>query len=129
MKSKLVFIYDGECPFCNQFAELLELKSNLPNLEIKNARESPNQIPDNYDMDIKGAILLKDGQFLNGAAAIHFVCKEIKEPSDQLLKLLTSIFASEKTTKLVFPFLILGRRILLLLKGVPRKFKPSNGLN
>ena len=129
MKSKLTFIYDGECPFCNQFAELLELKSNLPNLEIKNARESPNQIPDNYDMDIKGAILIKDGKFLSGAAAIHFVCKEIKEPSDQLLKLLTSIFASEKTTKLVFPFLILGRRILLLLKGVPRKVRTNTSLN
>ena len=63
MQSKLIFIYDGECPFCNQFAELLELKSNLPNLEIKNARERPNQIPDNYDMDIKGAILIKDGKF------------------------------------------------------------------
>ena len=129
MKSKLIFIYDGECPFCNQFAELLELKSKLPNLEIKNARERPNQIPDNYDMDIKGAILLKDGQFLNGAAAIYFVCKEITEPSDQLLKLLISIFASEKTTKLVFPFLILGRRILLLLKGVPRKLKTNTSLN
>ena len=30
MENKLIFIYDGECPFCSKFAALLELKSNLP---------------------------------------------------------------------------------------------------
>ena len=28
MTSNFTFIYDGECPFCNHFAELLELKAN-----------------------------------------------------------------------------------------------------
>ena len=27
MTSNYTFIYDGECPFCNHFAELLEIKS------------------------------------------------------------------------------------------------------
>ena len=39
MKPNLTFIYDGQCPFCNHFAELLELKSNLSNLQIQNARQ------------------------------------------------------------------------------------------
>ena len=50
MDSKLVFIYDGHCPFCNYFAELLELKSSLPNIQIKNARGKPIEIPQGYDM-------------------------------------------------------------------------------
>ena len=67
MASKLVFIYDGQCPFCNQFAELLELKSNIPGLQVKNARENPPEIPDGYDMDVKGAILINDDEILYGS--------------------------------------------------------------
>ena len=122
MESKLVFIYDGECPFCNRFAELLELKSNLANIQIKNARDKPNEMPKGYDMDINGAILLKDGQMLYGAKAINWICSEIEEPSDALLKLLSIIFSSNHRTGLIFPFLLVARRIALFFKGIPRPF-------
>ena len=121
MSSTLVFIYDGECPFCNQFAELLELRSNLPNIQIKDARKNPIDLPDGYDMDIKGAILIKDGELLHGAEAINSICAQIKAPSDALLKVLLIAFSSKKRTKLLFPILLFSRRVLLLLKGVPRK--------
>ena len=90
-ESRLIFIYDGECPFCNQFAELLELKSNLPNIQVKNARNQPSEIPDNYDMDLKGAILIQDGEMLFGAEAINSISSQIKNPSDSLLRFLTII--------------------------------------
>ena len=121
MGSKLTFIYDGECPFCNQFAELIDLKSNLPDIEIKNARDKPKEIPNGYDMDVNGAILIKDGKFLYGEDAIHIICSEIQTPSDALLKMLSIIFSSKQRTRLTFPILITGRRILLFLKGIPRK--------
>jgi len=121
MNSNLIFIYDGECPFCKEFAQLLELKSNLPNIEIKNARKHPNGIPQGYDMDTNGAILMKDGEMLYGAKAINWICSEIKEPSNALLKLISITFSSRYRTGLIFPFLLISRRISLLLKGVPRK--------
>ena len=34
MEDRLTFIYDGECPFCNHFAELIELKSKLSDISI-----------------------------------------------------------------------------------------------
>jgi len=121
MASKIVFIYDGQCPFCNQFAELLELKSGLPNLEVKNARESPPEIPEGYDMDIKGAILLKENEMLYGAEAINWICSQLNKPSGPLLKILTVTFSSSQRTNFFFPFLLIGRRITLFLKGVPKK--------
>tara|TARA_B100000029_G_C17174730_1_gene814618 strand:+ start:231 stop:602 length:372 start_codon:yes stop_codon:yes gene_type:complete len=121
MQSKLLFIYDGECPFCNYFAELLELKSNIPGIEIKNAREYPSQLPVGYDMDIKGAILLKDGSPLTGASAINYICSKIENPSDSLLNLLSLIFSSHQRTRFIFPLLLVSRRIALFFKGVPRK--------
>ncbi len=119
---KLVFIYDGQCPFCNQFAELLELKSNLKNIEIMDARQRPPEIPVGYDMDIKGAILLKDGEMLSGANAISWICSQINEPSDSLLELLKAVFSGKGRANFLFPILIWARRTILFFRGVPRKF-------
>ena len=121
MESNLVFIYDGQCPFCNQFAELLELKSNLPNIQVKNARENPSDLPENYDMDISGAILIHDNEMLCGSEAIHRVCSQIDEPSDSLLRFLSVVFSSSSRTNSIFPFLLIARRISLFFKRVPRK--------
>ena len=121
MAPKLVFIYDGHCPFCNQFAALLELKSGLPHIQVKNARENPPELPKGYDMDQKGAILLIDNEMLHGADAINWICSQIKEPSDILLKILSVTFSSNRRTRFLFPFLLIARRITLFLKGVPIK--------
>ena len=124
MSSKLVFLYDGECPFCNHFSELIELRSGLPELTIKNARdnlpEMKSLLEKGYDLD-NGAILLKGDEVLHGAQAINWICSQITKPSDQLLKLIALTFSSKLRTNLTFPLLILARRSLLAIKGVPRK--------
>ena len=116
------FIYDGKCPFCNHFAELLEFKSKLNNLTILDGRKNQKIIisllEKGYDLD-KGAILLKGEEILHGAEAINEICKQINNPSGNLLKFLSKIFKSNKTTNLLFPFLIRARRLALISKGVP----------
>ena len=122
MKKDLTFIYDGECPFCNHFAELLELKSKINNISILDGRKNQKLISllleKGYDID-KGAILLKGDKIFHGAEAINYICKQINNPSGNLLKLLSKIFKSTKNTNLLFPFLIRARRIALISKGVP----------
>ena len=124
IKLKLVFIYDGQCPFCNKFAELLELKSGIPEISIKNARENIDQMTSlyksGYDID-KGAILLKGNEILQGPKAITYICSKVKDPSNGLLILLSKIFISSKRTNFIFPLLLFARRTSLIIKGVPRK--------
>ena len=121
MTSNYTFIYDGECPFCNHFAELLEIKSKLNNIEILDGRKNLTLIKSllekGYDID-KGAILLKDEDILHGAEAINTICKQIKNPSSSLLFLLTRVFKSTKRTKVLFPLLVRARRFALIAKGV-----------
>ena len=121
MTSNYTFIYDGECPFCNHFAELLELRSKINNISILDGRKDKKLITSfldkGYDID-KGAILIKDDQIFHGAEAINTVCKQIKNPSDNLLKLLSEIFKSNKRTNFLFPILIRARRFVLISKGV-----------
>jgi len=73
-----------------------------------------------YDLD-KGAILLKDDDIFHGANAINTICKEIKNPSSNLLKILSSVFKSNKRTKFFFPLLLRARRFALISKGVSQK--------
>ena len=105
MSDKNLFVYDGECPFCNMFAQLVELKSHIPCLSIKNGRTDIGQLTllynKGYDLD-KGAILLKDDEIFHGANAINTICKEIKNPSSNILKILSSVFNSKKRTKFFF---------------------------
>ncbi len=121
MDQKIIFIYDGECPFCNYFAELLELKSNIKNIQIKDARKNPSELPEGYDMDLKGAILVINDKMLYGANAINWICSQIKMPSNTLLEILSVTFSSKSRTNFLFPFLLIARRASLILKGVPRK--------
>ena len=122
MNKNLTFIYDGECPFCNHFAELLEIKSKINNISIldgrKNLKIINSLLEKGYDID-KGAILLMGDQIFHGSEAINKICEEINNPSGRLLKLLSNIFKSEKRTNLLFPFLLRARRLALISKGIP----------
>ena len=121
MTSNYTFIYDGECPFCNHFAELLEIKSKITNIKILNGRKNLTLINSllrkGYDLD-KGAILIKDEEIFHGAEAINMICKQINNPSSSLLLLLSRVFKSTKRTKLLFPLLVRARRFALISKGV-----------
>ena len=121
MTSNYTFIYDGECPFCNHFAELLEIKSKVNNIKILDGRKNSTLIKSllekGYDID-KGAILLKDEDIFHGAEAINTICKQIKNPSSNLLLLLSRVFKSNKRTKVLFPLLLKARRLALISKGI-----------
>ena len=121
MTSDLIFIYDGKCPFCNHFAELLELKSKIKNISILDARKNQtitnSLLNKGYDID-KGAILLNGDNIFHGPEAINTICDKINNPSGRLLKLLSNIFKSKKRTKLLFPFLVRARRFALISKGI-----------
>ena len=123
MTSNFTFIYDGECPFCNHFAELLELKSKINKIKILDGRKNLSIIKSllekGYDLD-QGAILLKDNDIFHGAQAINTICKEVKNPSSNLLKILSNVFKSNKRTILLFPFLLRARRFALFSKGVSK---------
>ena len=127
MSEKTLFIYDGECPFCNHFAQLLELKSNLNEVEILDGRKNlpllSQLYSQGYDLN-KGAILINNENIMHGSDAITWICSQIKEPSDSLLEILRIIFTSNKRTNFLFPFLLWSRRLSLTVKG--KVWQPVN---
>tara|TARA_B100000401_G_scaffold33034_1_gene19772 strand:+ start:168 stop:548 length:381 start_codon:yes stop_codon:yes gene_type:complete len=121
MTSNYTFIYDGECPFCNHFAELLEMKSKITNIKILDGRKDlaliKSLLDKGYDLD-KGAILLRNEDIFHGSDAINTICEQINNPSSSLLFLLSRVFKSNKRTKVLFPLLVRARRIALISRGI-----------
>tara|TARA_Y100000589_G_C27119549_1_gene615783 strand:- start:1045 stop:1443 length:399 start_codon:yes stop_codon:yes gene_type:complete len=119
---EIKFIYDGECPFCTFFAELIELKSSLKNLQILDARKNKPLIKklfeEGYDIN-KGSIIQYGTTTINGSEAVNFICKRIDNPSDSLMKFLKIIFRSKSRTAMLFPILVYLRKIILIIKRKP----------
>ncbi len=114
-----LFIYDGKCPFCNYFAELTELKSGIPGLTIKDGRDNIDLLNELNKQGYKfsnGAILIVGDNIMHGDTAITWICAQMNT-SDNMLKFLSRILASERRTKIVYPFLLVARRLALTLKG------------
>ena len=127
MPDNNLFIYDGECPFCNHFAQLLQLKRSIPSLEILDGRKNLELLTQlykqGYDLN-KGAILINNGKIKHGADAVNWICSELKEPNHSLLEILRIIFTSNKRSKLLFPILLWSRRFFLTVKG--KVWQPVN---
>ncbi len=127
MQKRSLFIYDGECPFCNHFAQLIELQSSIPSLQILDGRQDLSVLRSfykkGYDLN-NGAILINDGHIMHGAEAVNWICSQMNKPSDLLLEILRIIFKSDKRTQILFPLLLWGRRISLTIKK--KAWQPVN---
>ena len=127
MSDKTLFIYDGECPFCNHFAHLLELKTSIPSLEILDGRKNLEVLTQlykqGYDLN-KGAILISNGTIKHGSDAINWLCSQLKETNASQLEFLRIIFMSKNRSKFIFPLLLWRRRFLLTVKG--KVWQPVN---
>ena len=121
MNNNYQFIFDGECPFCNHFAELLEIKSQIKDITVIDGRKNPELIKELLDKGFNldnGAILLNKNKIFHGSEAINTICNQIKNPSGNLIRILSIIFKSKKRTNFLFPSLLIARRLTLIAKGV-----------
>ena len=119
--SDLILVFDGGCPFCRHFAELSELRSGIPALQIRDGRAEHGLRRELLQRGFPladGAILLEGDQVLHGAAAIERLCTLMK-PSAALLRLLAPLMGSPRRSERLYPLLLLGRRIALALRGLP----------
>jgi hypothetical protein len=116
-----VLVFDGGCPFCRHFAELSELRSGIPDLQIRDARSDAalrQQLAQRGYHLRDGAMLLDGERILHGAAAIQWLCARMN-PSAALLQLLAPVLATPTRARRLYPLLLLARRAALGLRGLP----------
>lgn len=121
----LSVIYDGECPFCTNFAAFHAARRNADDMELINAREKPVLVQElrSKGMEINdGMVVIWQGQYYHGAEGMRLLSM-LGVESGAFLMLNKFLFGSGSVAA-IYPVLAAGRRLTLLLLG--RKLIPMN---
>jgi len=115
----ILLVYDGECPACQAYCQLITIRKTVGDLRLIDARESSDVMQDitALGLDIDQGMVLKMGQqFYFGADAIHALAL-LSSRSGIINRFNYHIFKSKTMSFLLYPILKFFRTLLLKLLG------------
>ena len=113
-------VYDGECPLCRNYAQFLDLKRSVKEVTLVDARqggpivEDIRNLPHNLN---EGMVVKVNGRYYIGHEALN-VLALLSENRGFFNSINRLVFNSPLAARLGYPWLKLGRWLLLKLKGV-----------
>lgn len=122
MPDKVQIVYDGECPFCDNYCKLVRIKDTAGHVELVDARENTQIMKEitALGMDIDDGMVVKmNGQIYYGAEAIH-VLSLISSRSGFFNRLNYHISKSKKLSQILYPILRDCRNLALWMLGKSR---------
>jgi len=112
--------YDGECPFCTRYSELLAARDRLGQFDIVSLREDLQSAQEFRDLGLdleQGFVFRFNGEIYHGADAMQVLANATQQ-ADPILKINHALFGRPARSKCLYPLLRFGRSIaLLVLKG------------
>ena len=116
----IIIIYDGECPVCTRYVQMVRLKQVHGEVRLVNARSENSELVDwvcseGYLID-DGMVVLYGDRVYYGADAIAFISL-VTTSSSILNKSISLMFRCKWLGKFIYPVLVLLRRMLLILLG------------
>jgi predicted DCC family thiol-disulfide oxidoreductase YuxK len=116
---KAWIIYDGQCPFCSRYVELVRLRDSLGRVELVDARDGGPIVDEavRAGLDLDDGMVLKLGDRLyHGDECIHMLAL-LSTPSSAFNRINGAIFSSRRASRLLYPALRAGRNATLRLLG------------
>jgi len=116
-REEIQLVYDGECPACNNYCQVVRIRETVGELKMVNAREDSEIMREITDqgLDIdEGMVLKMGGKLYFGADAVHALAL-ISSRSGIFNRLNFWIFKSPRVSRLLYPLLAGGRGLLLKL--------------
>jgi predicted DCC family thiol-disulfide oxidoreductase YuxK len=112
-------VYDGDCPFCAQYAKLLRLREALGPVALINARDDHEVVRYMQDQGInlnEEVALVVDGRIYAGADCLHRLAL-MSTGSGVFNALVARAFASPRLAHRLYPVLRSGRNATLWMLG------------
>jgi predicted DCC family thiol-disulfide oxidoreductase YuxK len=115
----MFLVYDGQCPACTHYGQLLRIKQTAGALQLVDAREGGKLVEEitrrGYDLD-RGMVLVSEGRMYYGADAMH-VLALMSTRSGVFNRLNYWFFRSAALARVLYPVLRCGRGLLLKMLG------------
>ncbi|HEX5079894.1 MAG TPA: DUF393 domain-containing protein [Geminicoccaceae bacterium] len=112
-------VYDGQCPFCSRYVQLVRLRETLGKVELVDARKGGPRVEEvrkaGLDLD-EGMVLKLDGQLYHGAECIHRLAL-LSTGSSWFNRINAAMFRSRPASRLLYPVLRTGRNAVLRMLG------------
>ena len=119
LSDEVAIVYDGECPFCQQYTQLLRLRASAGNVRLIDARgDDPlvsAVIQRGYDLD-QGMLVIIAERFYHGAAAMQ-VLAMLSTRSGWFNRFNYIVFRSQRVSGFLYPILRSGRNLVLRILG------------
>lgn len=123
----LVIVYDGECPFCSNYVQVLALREAVGKVQLVDARSGHALVAklqrDGYDLN-EGMAALFGGRVYYGAECVHMLAL-LSTDSGMFNRINNVVFRSSSLSRVLYPILRAGRNVTLKLLG--RTKIPSAG--
>ena len=116
---EILLVYDRECPACNAYCQVVQIRKSVGELKIVDAREDSEVLTEitSKGLDIDQGIVLKAGdQLYYGSDAIHALAL-MGSRSGVFNRLNYWIFKSKTVSKILYPVLRSCRNLLLKILG------------
>jgi predicted DCC family thiol-disulfide oxidoreductase YuxK len=128
-------VYDGQCPFCSRYVQLVRLRESLGRVQLVDARKGGPEVEEvrqaGLDLD-EGMVLKLDGRLYHGADCIHMVAL-LSTPSSWFNRVNAAMFRSRTASRLLYPVLRTGRNTVLRILGRsklnPRIARPDQSVS
>lgn len=117
--AQMAVIYDGQCVFCSAYVQLLRLREAVGKVQLVDARSEgiADLIDRQLGLDLnKGMLVIYHGRYYYGADAMTLL-SVLTSPSGVLNRTIALAFRSNVLSRMLYPFLRLGRRTALLMLG------------
>src|SRR5690606_11075971 len=118
-REEILLVYDRECPACNAYCQVVNIRESVGDLRIVDAREDSEVMREitSQGLDIdQGMVLKMGGQLYYGADAIHALAL-IGSRSGILNRMNYWMFKSKTASSVLYPILRFCRNLLLKILG------------
>jgi len=118
-REEILLVYDRECPACNAYCQVVNIRESVGDLRMLDARENSEVMEEitskGLDID-QGMVLKMGGQLYYGADAIHALAL-IGSRSGIFNRMNYWVFKSKTASSVSYPILRFCRNLLLRILG------------